>query len=199
MKSCSHKLFGLVMVRNIFPKADYLYVKAFLIGCVEPDYNFITYLRGSVKYDTFRGHNYENSFECMRRIAVKLMKKSVWGMVDYYRFGKLTHYILDAFTYPHNSIFSGNIMEHREYESRLAPKFNLGIMYFDWDIQYNNISDIMSFIDKYHSEYLKETPGIEQDIKYSVNAAAIAASVLVPSGEFCCNMGKAYVFAENRN
>lgn len=35
---------------------------AFLLGCVEPDYNMFSYLRGMRSFERFRGHNAENSF-----------------------------------------------------------------------------------------------------------------------------------------
>ena len=180
MKSYSHRLMGIAILENMLQAENRLSKQAFLLGCIEPDYNFITYFRGSVKYDTLRGHNYENSFECMRRISDKLIGKRVWGAIEYYRLGKLIHYILDAFTYPHNGIFSGSIMEHREYERVLEPKFNSMIMYFDWNIQYNNILNIIDFIARYHSDYIKEKPGIDNDINYSLNAAASAAAALLP-------------------
>ena len=71
-------------------------------------------------------------------------------------------------------------MEHREYERVLEPKFNSMIMYFDWNIQYNNILNIIDFIARYHSDYIKEKPGIDNDINYSLNAAASVAAALLP-------------------
>ena len=40
-------------------------------------------------------------------------------MWQYYTLGKLTHYLADAFTYPHNDHFSDSLMDHHRYESDL--------------------------------------------------------------------------------
>ena len=186
MKSYSHRLIGIAILENMLQAENRLSKQAFLLGCIEPDYNFITYFRGSVKYDTLRGHNYENSFECMRRISDKLIGKRVWGAIEYYRLGKLIHYILDAFTYPHNGIFSGSIMEHRdcllytsvplhniEYEtpskvieSNMPSKFTLG-QFFETNgrssvsvsMLLNDGSDIYAFL-TYILHGLSEFEGI---------------------------------------
>ncbi len=33
--------------------------KLFLLGCIEPDFNVLSYLKGSMKCQKFRGHNYK--------------------------------------------------------------------------------------------------------------------------------------------
>ena len=40
---------------------------AFLLGCIEPDYNRFSYLRGILHHRKFRGHNAENSFAFLMR------------------------------------------------------------------------------------------------------------------------------------
>lgn len=199
MKTSSHKKFGLIMINNIMPFVSYMQKKAFLFGCVEPDYNFITYFRGSIKHTTLRGHNYNNSIEYMRSTVNKLIKEDKWGIIDYYRFGKLTHYILDSFTFPHNENYTGRIAEHVRYENFLAKEFDEKIKSLDWSIKYGNILSIISFIEAYHKKYLEEQPGINTDIKYSVIAVNVTASLLLPYEIYC--VGNAYQrsLAQNGN
>ena len=92
------------------------YVQAFLIGCIEPDRNPVTYLKGSIRHQWLRGHNYRNARRFMRRISVRLENKDSWNLYDYYTLGKLIHYTTDAFTYAHNDTFPTALTEHREYE-----------------------------------------------------------------------------------
>jgi hypothetical protein len=43
----------------------------------------------------------------------------------YLRLGILTHYIADAFTFPHNEQFEGDLREHIKYEQILHEKINM--------------------------------------------------------------------------
>lgn len=40
-------------------------------------------------------------------------------MWQYYTLGKLTHYLADAFTYPHNENYPESLIAHRQYEDDL--------------------------------------------------------------------------------
>ena len=79
----------------------------FYLGSILPDCvpSFIT-----------RRHSKEETFE--------ILKEEIHSLTDYYdsargidayfcrHLGIITHYIADYFTYPHNSLFPGNIKEH---------------------------------------------------------------------------------------
>ena len=40
-----------------------------------------------------------------------------------YLLGKLIHYIADAFTFPHNNVFKGNLVQHCKYENKLHQAY----------------------------------------------------------------------------
>ncbi len=98
-----------------------------MFGCTEPDSNPLTYLKGSRTIQWPRGHNYRNAERLMARLSASLSRRERWGMLDYYRLGKLIHYTSDAFTYAHNETFRENIHEHRCYEARLQRCFKTSL------------------------------------------------------------------------
>ncbi len=57
----------------------------------------------------------------MRKLFESLRSKDKLGIRDY-RLGKLTHYVADAFTYPHNRIFR-QPSQHCRYEQELHCEF----------------------------------------------------------------------------
>ena len=118
MEIKSHILLGEYLLNNIsyFSSA---HRKVFILGCVTPDINMFSYLRGSLKYRRFRGHNYTSSKNYTARELNKLQNRRSWNLRDSYRLGKVIHYLSDSFTYPHNDSFKGTLAQHRLYESRL--------------------------------------------------------------------------------
>ncbi|MEI3518476.1 MAG: zinc dependent phospholipase C family protein [Clostridia bacterium] len=101
-----------------------IYKKAFIIGSIEPDKNLLTYLHGFLGGRKLHGHDYEKYLPVMKRLYDMLSEKKVFGLKDYYRLGKLLHDTADAFTYPHNSIFTGSLaVEHwRQYMKESSMK-----------------------------------------------------------------------------
>ena len=105
MRGKSHRCLGKYLVQHYMSDTPERYVKAFLLGCIEPDRNPATYLKGSIRCQWLRGHNYRNARRFMRAISARLEKKETLGLFDYYTLGKLIHYTTDAFTYAHNDTF----------------------------------------------------------------------------------------------
>jgi len=97
--------------------------KAFLLGCVEPDFNPFTYARGSLHGKVMRGHNIESSEGHIHKCINTLQRRGLRKTVDYFSLGTLIHYISDSFTFPHTTAFSGTMREHVLYENRLNPVF----------------------------------------------------------------------------
>ncbi len=91
------------------------FYKKFLfgLGCVLPDFDPISYLKG-FRIRPFFGHNWENAKDYILRSAQNIKDKGV-GL----RLGILVHYICDAFTFSHNSGFDGGLRDHTLYEKRL--------------------------------------------------------------------------------
>ncbi len=97
--------------------------KAFLLGCIEPDCNPFTYIRGSLHCKAFCGHNAENSKEHILKCLAELQNGSLHSSFGYFKLGTLIHYIADSFTFPHTKIFTGNMLGHVDYERKLHQVF----------------------------------------------------------------------------
>ena len=93
--------------------------RAFVMGCVCPDYLPTTYLRGFGRSHAMRGHNAIYSTAYMQRTLQRLQENGVRGLRDCYTLGSLIHYLADSFTHAHNVAFSGDMRAHRRYEERL--------------------------------------------------------------------------------
>ena len=115
----SHKLLASTLLRSHRGFAARRYEWAFLFGSFQPDCNPFTFLRGSCSGRPFGGHNYSNSRRYIRHRIRKLQRCSDWRIRHYYTLGKLTHYLADAFTYPHNESFPDTQRVHHRYETAL--------------------------------------------------------------------------------
>lgn len=180
MKTESHRLLGKYLIGTVHGIYEPKYEKAFLWGCVEPDFNFLTYLKGSGKIRLFRGHNFRNSATCVRHMLDTLQKNKDWGMREYYCFGKLIHYLSDAFTYPHNENFSGSIREHRRYEMELHKRFQRYIILKQCVPNEGQDRSACEVIGLLHRQYLDAEPGETTDVRYIVLTAAIVFRMLMP-------------------
>ena len=105
MRGKSHLRIAQYLLDHYMPNIPTRYQRAFRIGCIEPDRNPATYLKGSIRCQWLRGHNYKNARRFMRTISARLEKKERFNLFDYYTMGKLIHYTTDAFTYAHNDTF----------------------------------------------------------------------------------------------
>ena len=123
MRGQSHKRLGEYLAGKYMSNTPKRYVRAFLIGCVEPDRNPATYLKGSLKFQWLRGHNYRNARSYMSRLSRRLENRSRLRLLDYYAIGKLIHYTTDSFTSAHNDRFPTCLEAHREYETMLQNYF----------------------------------------------------------------------------
>ena len=177
MRGESHRRLGKYLVQHYMDNVPQRYAKAFLIGCIEPDRNPATYLKGSLRCQWLRGHNYRNARRFMRRISLRLEEKDNLGLFDYYPLGKLIHYTTDAFTYAHNDTFPTNLTDHREYEAALQEHF---LAYLEEDPQVNPKAarTIMDAIYRCHREYEAETSNIYTDSRFALTACCCVLAVL---------------------
>lgn len=114
---------GRILLREYLPDLPPGRAKLFLLGCTQPDKNPATYLKGSLRSQWMRGHNYENASRFMTRLALRLDGKRHFSPWDLYCLGKLIHYTLDAFTFAHDARFARRLREHRQYEEALQNYF----------------------------------------------------------------------------
>lgn len=169
MRGKSHLTLGRLLAERYMPDAPRRYIRAFMIGCIEPDRNPTTYLKGSVRQAFLRGHNYENSLRYMCRVARRLEQKKVWRLVDYYTMGKLIHYTADAFTYAHNQSFGTKLADHREYEQMLQEHF-LRYLEDAPPITAEVYRSAADAIRSCHRDYAREPMGIATDARFALNA-----------------------------
>lgn len=177
MRGKSHRCLGNYLVQHYMKDAPARYVRAFLIGCIEPDRNPATYLKGSIRAQLLRGHNYRNARRFMRRISQRLEAKDNFGIFDYYTLGKLIHYTTDAFTYAHNEAFPTNLEEHRVYEATLQDHF-LAYMAEDPQVNPQAARSIMDALYRYHLEYESQGANIDTDSRFALTACCCVVSML---------------------
>ena len=178
MRGKSHLLLGEYLAQRYMGHVPGYCVRAFLIGCVEPDRNPVTYLKGSLRHQWLRGHNYRNARRFMRTLSHRMERKEKLNVLDYYALGKLIHYTADAFTCAHNTQFPGDLEDHRMYEAALQDHF-LAYLKTDPEINVKLASSIMEAIGSYHSAYSAENCGIHTDARYALNACCCVVALLL--------------------
>lgn len=177
MRGKSHRCLGQYLITHYMPDIPERCKRAFLIGCIEPDRNPATYLKGSLRYQWLRGHNYRNARRFMRRISWRLERKETLSLFDYYTLGKLIHYTTDAFTYAHNETFPTNLSDHREYEAALQEHF-LDYLATDPDVTPKDARTIMDAIYSCHREYGSLPGDIRTDTRFALKACCCVLAVL---------------------
>lgn len=177
MRGKSHRCLGEYLSQHYMKEVPKRYVSAFLIGCVEPDRNPVTYLKGSFRCQWLRGHNYRNARRFMRHISWRLEQKSRWNLFDYYSLGKLIHYTTDAFTYAHNDTFPTDLSDHREYEAALQDHF-LEFMAQDPQVDVTVARSVMDVISAFHRDYEKQRADIYTDSRFALTACCCVLAVL---------------------
>lgn len=119
------------------------------------------------------GHNYENVLLVMRRLFDSVQNQERLGMRRYYHLGKLTHYVADAFTFPHNRKFCGDLKEHCRYEKMLHSQFS-DVLQKQMGIREES-KGLHSFrrIEVLHKEYLEKAGTYDIDCRYILKAVVM--------------------------
>lgn len=177
MRGESHRRLGKYLASRYMCSVPGLYVKAFLIGCIEPDRNPVTYLKGSFRCQWLRGHNYHNARRFMRKLSRRLEKKESFGLYDFYSLGKLIHYTADAFTYAHNAHFPTQLTDHMAYEAELQEHF---LAYLSADPQVDTVvaCNIMDAICSCHRDYEQAASNIHTDTRFALTACCCVVALL---------------------
>lgn len=182
MKTNDHMLLGHFILNHTKNIALLHYKKAFLLGCVEPDYNYLTYLRGCISHRNLLGHHTVNSEKHIRKLIGKLSEHGINSMYSCFVLGTLIHYISDSFTYPHTPLFSESFSYHGKYENKLHNYFQSALknnkLLFD-----TVTSDIRQLWEDKQLKYLSESDKknlFEKDIEFILSVCtSIANSVPV--------------------
>ena len=168
MTSKSHYYLGLYLLSGELYRAESMEQAAFLYGCVEPDFNPGTYIKGSLHGQKLRGHNFPNMLPCIHRLLEKLQFMEPSGVLYFYRLGKLTHYLTDAFTYPHNSAFCGSLKDHIKYEAELEPLFLHSLLQCRMPSENDCYGDPYTLFLEAHQDYLCSEMGKQRDIAFAL-------------------------------
>ncbi len=189
MQTIDHRILAEFLETRFDKNVPDIFRKAFIFGAMEPDLNFFTYFHGWKRGMKMHGHNYENILPVMKSMFLSFENKTGMGIWDYYRLGKLTHYVADSFTYPHNENFTGNLSGHCDYETELHRSFarmmfenpgekllksdhNTGETVSADDRSMENVCSIEDFsdIEKMHDLYMQENGTVECDMVYIFQA-----------------------------
>ena len=112
-----------------------------------------------------------------RQISRRLEKKRQLRLFDYYTLGKLIHYTADAFTYAHNSTFTTDLGEHREYEVALQDHF-LEYLHEDPQVDTRVAKTVMDAIYSYHREYIAQPADFRRDAQFALTACCCVLALL---------------------
>lgn len=142
---------------------------SFYVGSILPDCvpSFLT-----------KRHCIEDTFHIMKQEIENLVNdydlSNEIGAFTCLKLGVITHYIADYFTYPHNSIYPGNIAAHCHYENE--QKHSIRSFLKSPDVANINIlkrndypqtvDELCNFIREIHNEYLKQEITVMVDCKY---------------------------------
>ena len=139
--------------------------KAFCLGNILPDIqpSFIT-----------KRHEYFGTFDEVQGKIRRLVQvgENYNDRVFWRRAGEVMHYIADYFTFPHNRTFDGSLIEHNSYEKNLKNELKSFVrsgkadVYAEKNIRFENLSQLLAYIRKRHSEYLNRKRNIDEDIHY---------------------------------
>lgn len=186
MRGESHRQLGIFLARHYLGSTSRLAVHAFELGCIQPDRNPATYLKGSLRYQWLRGHNYRNAAHFVGRISRRLERKRQWSLLDYYTLGKLIHYTADAFTYAHNDTFPTRLADHITYEHALQEYFLVSLKAVS-PLRAAPNTTVMGFLDTLHRSYETHRPCIQTDTRFTLIACCSILSLLTSR---CCRLAR---------
>lgn len=176
----SHKLLGEYLFSHCAGIPKQRYKKLFLWGCVEPDYNYLTYLKGSLKVQPFRGHHYPNGQGRILRLVRRLRRNHRRNILNFYRLGKLMHYVSDAFTYSHNPEFGGRIKGHHSYEKNLNSRFQNRSFGAAITLPKGKSDSPEKIILDAHRQYAEAAAGLSTDLDFILKVTGAVFRLLVP-------------------
>ncbi|MFQ7001639.1 MAG: zinc dependent phospholipase C family protein [Clostridium sp.] len=179
MKTIDHKtLVYLLLSKNINENLN-LFEKAFVFGCIEPDINILTYMKGSIKFKKlFCGHTRKHSLDYILKNLEYLNKQEKLNIFDFYKLGKIMHYIADSFTYPHTENFKGNIIEHTNYENKLHLFLEENKLKFKVN-KNNDFQDLKKYLLDNQEKYNNQNMSIENDLKFIVNICSGITNAII--------------------
>lgn len=182
MKKKDHLMLASFILRLADASVLSLHSTAFTAGCIEPDLNVFSYLRGSLKGKKFHGHNAGNCRTHLEKLLGKIEERGLTSGYDCFLLGVAVHYIADSFTAVHNTdILDVDVKTHLEYENRLHEDLTEALkkpFIFEYGMLNTSLKDYVT--DNHHS-YSASAPSTKNDCSYIVKtccAVTLGAIVL---------------------
>lgn len=179
MQKRSHKLLASTLLESENGFRARRFELAFLFGSFQPDCNPLSYLKGSIRAQKLRGHNYTNSQRYIDAHIRRLQRRNRWTMWQYYTLGKLTHYLADAFTYPHNEDYPESLIAHRRYEDDLR-QYLAAYLERRTLLRRKALEDVAIAIDELHRQYMESVADMRRDVQYILEATALLMAGCLP-------------------
>ena len=180
MQKRSHTLLASALLRSRDGFDARRFELAFLFGSFQPDCNPFSYLKGSLRARKFGGHNYTNSHDYIYDHIERLQRRhKTWTMWQYYTLGKLTHYLADAFTYPHNENFPDTMLDHHRYETDLRQYFS-GYMAHRTPRQLKAAQELTAALEELHRQYMENCSTTGRDTRYILMATRMLMAGCLP-------------------
>lgn len=179
MQKRSHKLLAQTLLRDCDGFQKRRFELAFLFGSFQPDCNPFSYLKGSLRARKFMGHNFSNSQLYINQQILRLQRRTHWTCWQYYTLGKLTHYVADAFTFPHNDTYPDSLIQHRRYEDELRLQFAqyLSSRNLPHSRSWNNVGAVL---DRLHHQYLSVQSNSMRDARFILAANCLLMTSVLP-------------------
>lgn len=181
MQKRSHRLLAHTLLDSCEGFGKKRFDLAFLFGSFQPDCNPLTYFKGSIHGKTLMGHNFSNSRKYVERRIQALQKRPKWHLWQYYTLGKLTHYLADAFTFPHNETYHESIVAHRRYEAAMRDRFSQYLAALPKTVSVPSGEDVTEAINRLHRQYLCAASDAMRDFRYILEATRTLMAGVHPS------------------
>ena len=180
MQKRSHKLLADALLQSHQGFTARRYELAFLFGSFQPDCNPLSYLTGSLRACKLRGHNYTNSQRYIVTHIARLQHHAHWTLWQYYTLGKLTHYLADAFTYPHNEHFPNSQLDHHRYESELRLYLAMYLAHCTLQRK-RDCQDLTAALEELHRRYMARCSDARRDVRYILQATELLMAGCLPA------------------
>ena len=180
MQKRTHTLLARTLLRSEMGFAARRFELAFLFGSFQPDVNPFSYLKGSLHYNKLKGHNYANSREYINAKIRKLQRRRCWTVWQYYTLGKLTHYLADAYTYPHNEDYPDTMLGHHCYETDLR-QFMRGYLAHRYIRRQQARRDLVAALEELHEQYMATRASMVRDANYILKATGLLMAGCLPA------------------
>ena len=123
--------------------------------------------------------SYSNSQRYIYTRISRLQRRARWTMWQYYTLGKLTHYLADAFTYPHNENYPDSMLCHHQYETDLRA-------YLEEYLSQRAVrrekfrQDVVGALQELHRQYMAGVADMRKDVQFILKATSMLMAGCLP-------------------